>query len=462
MRNDSLALFPALLLPLLAACGPFDGDSGAAPDIEISDFSVTMSSDVPTVGIAEWTSADASIGRLHIVVDGDERVTPWESEAIASHSNALFGIPAATTFEVWAEARNGDGGVGLSEPVTMETGGTPPNLPVVSATLAVDDLGGFMILPLIGADLTTMNMATMPGAVVMIDGEGRTVWWSMHVGEQISSAELSRDGTTVLALSHQKLMRIAIDGSISDVATVPDGHHDLAELPDGTIGVLTYDLYTTDTGAGWQTTSIHELQADGTLVQTWSLADHIDELGIVPGSGPIWSEGDLDHGNALTYDADADQWLVGVTGIRGILRIDRSSSDTEWWIGQDDLVTLAIDSPSTYTLHHGFDLLGDSMLLFVNETNDSVCARVVELDLDAAAGLASQVNSYVPSSCQSSTMLGQVRRLTPDVVLANFSTAATADLLDSGLGLQASFEVGDGMGFGYGDWLPDLSEPVTR
>ena len=455
MQNLHASYVAILFLSWLSGC---TADPPGADDPGISDLRVDLNEEIQTIGVARWSTMAPARGRVHFRVDGEEHVTTWEEEAVEDHELFLLGMPADSTVELWAEVD--DTTLEPSAILTLETGSPPPKLPLIDPVLDAGDLGGFFVVPVLYGGASDSQAYASNGAVIMLDGHGRFVWWKELPDLQPASARVSRDAAAILVLGFDELTRIPIDGSTPTVLSVPMANHDLYELPDGTIAALVDDSVDDLDGEPWRTSGIVEVQPDGTVMSTWRLKDHLDELQLVVGEGRTWADGALDHANALAWLPDTDQWLIGAPGIGGILRVDRATGATDWWIGTTPAATMQLLVPQDYLMHHRFDLEGSDLLWFVNRTDGSDCSRIARLDLNEADGEATEIESYLPGDCRTTFLLGQVQRLTEGRILVNWSSSAVLDLLDQDLGLQGSVEAQLGYGFGYADWLPDKNQVV--
>ena len=449
-----------LLVHLLGCQAPDPTGSVAAEDPSITDLSVDLDPEYPTLAVARWTSPEPASGRMHLRVDGEERVTLWDAELTTDHEATILGLPAGSTVELWAEEEQ-DGVMVLSAIQTVETGSPPPELPIIDAVMEGGDVGGFFAVPVLYAVQGGVPETEDSGAVVLLDGRGRLVWWKLMPGEQPSAAALSKDGEALWVLSYELLTRIPLDGSPVTEIDIPKANHDLLELPDGSVAVMGEDTIYDEQGQPWACSTIVEVHPDGTQEVTWHIRDHFDELGLVVGEGRVWGVGEFDHANALTWVPETDEWLIGVTGIGGILRVDRATGATDWWVGRTPAATMRLDAPADYLMHHRFDLQGTNLLWFVNQVEGSTCSRIARLELDEEGGVATEVGEYAPDVCRTSFMLGQVQRLPGKRILANWSTAGVLDLLDEDFALAASFEGQLGYGFGYSDWVPDPTLAVA-
>ena len=94
---------------------------------------------------------------------------------------------------------------------------------------------------------------------------------------------------------------------------------------------------------------------------------------------------ELPIGNALDYEPDEDAYYISLKGMGGLAKVDRSSGQTPWVLtGAANQLSFP-DGPVEIALHHQFQVLDDSILIFDNGDEDIGDSRVVEIAIDTDA-----------------------------------------------------------------------------
>ncbi len=343
---------------------------------------------------------------------------------------------------------------------TVTTTGAAPSW-LASMDLAERDEGA-------AEGLVVTSLLSMPSTAVIIDTEGRYLWWHRlfddglpETHHMITRAAPSRDGRSVLYMAWTMLypegpymddrdvVRLALDGSSWTAWRVAGAHHDLVELPDGTIAVLAFDPREVD-GTTVIGDRIVELSPDGRQRTVWSVWDHASPSPEeIHGDDQDWS-----HANALDYDDRGDRYLVSMRNLDSIWVVDRDDGSVAARYGGEDATHLLTDGTPTDGQHQ-FQLLEDGLLVFDNGVDGSATSRAVEYRIDDDAGTMTEVWSHVSDPPLGVYSIGDVSRLDGGQTLITWSTAGQMDQVTEGGDLLWRVNLELGEGFGYSTWLPE-------
>ncbi len=217
-------------------------------------------------------------------------------------------------------------------------------------------------------------------------------------------------------------------------AADPVDHHDYVALPSGNDALLTYPLVKdqplAQLGPGYfdgdsiVDGQIHELDASGHTVWTWSAADHFgyDEVtfpqrfGLYPAE-PHGGEVDPYHLNSLAgVDDGSGDYLVSARHLDAVFRVDHATKQVEWKLGGVDPGTdpkpqlTVIGDPFGGPLRpHDARLDGNVLTLFDNRSGTSQPARAVAYRIDTNAGTATMLWEIRDPQGRPSGGLGSVR-----------------------------------------------------
>jgi hypothetical protein len=423
----------AVVLCLLAACGP-----GVRLDLSRSDV-------IPTVYTAElvfdgplpeaaWMEFESPDGRAFRA--------PVDLAAGSPYRTALLGMAPVTDYTV-RTVLEWDGEEEASDGQTVTTGQIPAELPDI--VLGVD--GGHT------EDFLVTSVLVMPAAPLILDRDGRIVWWYLPEGvEGVGRATLSRARDAMLfndlnlgGDEDVGLHRVSLDGARETVTPLPFAHHDFVELPDGGIAYLAHDPEVVD-GQEVSGDALRERRPDGDIVEIWNAWSG----GLPYEPSDLLPAGDWPHANALDYLEDEDAFLVSFLAWDAILRIDRGSGQVDWVLGSDlGDFTLPNGDPDIFENTHQMEMLDDSLLVFVNGDVQGGTSRAIELALDEDAGVATPVWEHWPEPTVQCLTLGDVHRYPTGNTLITWSFAGMIDEVGPGGDVLWSLSTTLGGALGY-------------
>lgn len=398
--------------------------AGSGGEIQVGALSadVSLSDVIPTVPTVAWSRDQVERAWIEWGPDQDygTRVAVDLSTA-PRFETPLLGMQPDSDLHLRVVAETPDG-VLATEDIALTTGSRSSGLPASTVDIADPE----QVAP--GYIVGTLVLS--PASAVIIDKEGEIVWWYQPAGaEMLGRAALSRDGRSMLMASINlqadepgELIIVSLDGASEERVSLPGMHHDFVELPDGTIAYIAFDIIEID-GRPHNGDRLMERAPDGTVTEIFSVWDHYelppDEADDGVG-GISWP-----HANAIDYLPADDDYLVSMLKMEGIARIDRASGQPEWVLGgAESTFTTAEGDVDFFGGQHQFDLLEDSILVFVNGgtgLSSTAPSRVVEVVLDPDRDLAETVWSYRPTPTLTSPILGDVSRLDSGNTLATFS-----------------------------------------
>ena len=338
------------------------------------------------------------------------------------------------------------------------TGPLPPDLPAIDA-VTLDPTKtpeGFLIVSLVGE----------PFIEAILDQDGDYVWFHRVApgSQMVTRARLSVDGRSVLYLRENEIycpcdsyepvnhiVRVGLDGTVLEEIPVGNAHHDFEELPDGTLAVITADVRVAN-NLLVQGARILEIRPDGETRVAWTLWDHAQLPDWMSGEG---ANCDWVHANALDYDPLEDVYYLGMAGVSSIWKIDREDGRVQWEIGADSPDYEGVDEESFWFFgQHQFDATQSGLLVLDNWGAETT--RIVEYELNETDGTAHQIWEHFPEEGFVVYVMGEARRITPDLTLATWSTAGQVDLITKDHEVIWRLNVEMGAGFGYSSWLESL------
>ncbi len=455
-----MSRFPAtisLLSCALAAVSVVGCDGTEDPNGGETRLTVTVELDdlIPTVVHVNGTVEGADVEEAFVEYGEDDTYGTTLTAALEdarTFGASVLGLPALTDVHLRVGAVI-DGETLYTDDRTTTTAGAPADLPDLTLTGADPDAS--MI------DFLVTSVLSSPSAAVIIDREGRYVWWYQDETDRtMTRARLSRDGEWMTFLGYQpvveggdfqegqEIIRIRLDGSEMEIVEVDGANHDFLELADGTLAMLVYDVRDVD-DEPVVADRIMERTPDGEWVEVWSIWDHADyDPSQDPEPGFTWT-----HANALDYLEDEDAYVVSLRNFSTIFKVDRASGEVIWQIGglEGDFGDFELRPTTAEPFHnqHQFQVQDDGgLLVFDNQNNAAIGSRVVEYELDTAAGVATERFLHSPDPTIFCYGLGDVWRLDTDRTLVTWSSAGQIDELVGDEPIwQLNLDVGGGFGY---------------
>jgi hypothetical protein len=422
----------------LAGCSGGAGKDGPPPASGVLDLAAAPLAGMPTVLEVTWRTEEPSTGRVAFGLDGaTDRVTPEQEEG-TEHRALLVGLPQEQVVTLRVD------GEPASDELDATTGAIPGAVPQFS--VSGEGFGHFT---------TTVTMLGDRARIVLLDPEGRVTWvYEDPRSLSVFRARLAHDGTGIVYLSSivrggpspdSALIRVDWDGTERAVIPVPDLAHDFVELADGTLVALAYETRGEVLG-----NALIEIPPGGSPRPTWSTWDCFD---------PVAHESDdpaqgWTHANALDYDADRDQFLVGMRNLNGITAVDRSTGACAWTLG-GIAGDVSITGEQRFRHQHQFERTPDGLVVFDNDGSPGQESRILEFSLDPAAKTARVLGTLEADPPLFSFILGDVHRTDDGSTLVVWSEEGTMDRLDATGARTFRLEAPDGVLFGFAQWVLD-------
>ena len=436
-----------------------DDDDDTAGDLDW-DVQAQVSEHMPTFVTVQWSVEEDDPGApaVEIGIGGafDRRVE-GASDGTGGFTAAVAGLKTSTVYNLRATVEVG--GDVLRSPVeSVETGPEPPWLP--EATLHVDDpdesFSGYLV---------TAISAPTPFAAIL-DEDGDWVWWWAHEegeGAVMARATLSVDGRSLLFLPFTPdpddddpgPIRVQLDGSGEERYEIEgSAHHDFAERSDGTLVMLQYDRRMLDDEDVYGHRLV-ERAPDGTQTEIWTMWDH-DEY--TPEDPPTVM-GQWGHANALQLDEASGTYHISLRHYGSIDSIDRATGEIVQSIGGDRSDFTLLGSTDLFSGQHGFEVLGDGVLVFDNWSEDGTFSRAVEYRLDQGTGEAEQRWAHVADPLLLVPTFGDVLTLPGEDRMVVWSTSGQIDQVNPDGEVVWQLNLAMGAAFGYVEWVEDLPAP---
>ncbi len=452
-----------IVLAALVACPgcptdpPQDDDDSTAEVTVAFDAELTLSEHIPTVGKVHFSVDHTGVEQAYVEFGPDTDYgtrAPATGDDDAGFDATLLGMKPTTDYHYRSAVVIG-GETHTSDDAVLTTGLADPDMPPVAVECLDPDraTGGFFVFSLVGN----------PAWSVIVDADGDPVWWYASVNETylVSRALLAHDRESMLYLgtysgnpedanTQRFVVRVSIDGSEVVSTQVVGAHHDMTELPDGTVAVIRGERDDCDVGdkVGAQ---IIELDADGNESLIWSVWDHFECVAEEAEVGG-WT-----HGNALDYAPDEDAYYLGMRNFHTIVKVDRSTGELLWAMGgpKSDFVD-GEGSADLFVHQHQFDVLDGSILVFDNGSEDAMVSRAVEYSFDESAMEVDPIWSHSTDPPLFVYSLGDANRLPSGNTLITWTTAGQLDEVTPEGELVWQAKTPLGAGIGYTTWLESL------
>jgi hypothetical protein len=413
------------------------------------DITGTLSEEIPSVGVVEWSTDLEGVTEARIEFSLDD---PEEGElnvgsggpiSVSEPRALLLGLKPARsyTYRIVVSA----GATVCTSPDQQLVTDADPEAELMTrvAGESGSPAPGFIV---------TCDYAG--GSAMIVDTDGDVVW-STEAPPQCSRALMDWEGEYLWMLKANPsfddggdVRRVRMDGS--EVEQIPDlagSHHDFAVLPGGSAAFLVW------ADAADSSSDLVERAPDGTL----TALTRLDDATFLPPS-------DIHtyHANALRYYASDDSYTVSDLALGGIAKFDREGQISWQLRGNCTNAPPSQCAAAPLLGNHGHQLLEDGNLLVFFATNGSGRpvgdpAPVYEYAFaeDAGALTATLAWSHVEEA--GSMILGDLQRLPNGNTLVTYSTEGTIhEISPTGDLVQSLSFAGQ---FGYASFRETLYGP---
>jgi len=440
--------FLAALCILVAGC--------ARPPAITSALNLDMnpSGRTPLAGLLTFTT-DQPVRATLTISDGDDSSTVTPSDALSTeHELMVLGLRPGRLNTIEVSIENGRGEAGESGHLEVQTEPLPDYFPPIDVTLSRPARmePGITLLPL----TREINLVSDQefGLFVALDASGDVLWY-YDAGHPVDEARRLPNGNLLYNSRRTRILEIDMLGNIINewaATAVRDDapptaipvdtdsfHHDVLQMPSGNFLALSTEMRRFESypsnledpnaepiPANVIGDVLVEFQPDGEIVRRWKGFDHLDPLRLGYGSldtgfyrrvyGDMLGETGYDwaHGNGIYYEAEADATLVSFNHQSVVVKIDMSSGDILWMLGNPQgwrdrwqALRLEPEGDLDWSWHqHAPELTPNgTLLLFDNGAMQAMppnppmlppetYSRAVEYLIDEAAGTVEEVWSY--------------------------------------------------------------------
>ncbi len=402
-----------------------------------------------TVLRVTWHTAEPSTGEVRWG-DGEDEVVATEEGT--EHRAVIVGLEPNVDV---AFAITGNAGAVELTPaeVSYTTAAAPPLLPSFTVTGALPEPLWFV----------TALASSPPGAAIY-STTGQPAWWRLYGSDPLSitDAQLALDGRSILynrftpgeSLEAQggeapsELVREYLDGHPEEVITTQNQHHAFAQLPDGTIAFIVYDIREVE-GESVRGDALVERAPDGTETTLWSTWDTFTYEPGTDLAGVGWT-----HCNSVSWNAEEEAYYVSVRNLNAVVKLSHTG-ERIWTFGGVTSDFELIGDEGTVHQHRvrGEDG-GTGLLVFDNGAAAALGSRVVRYALDTQAMTATA--SVEAAEGVYTYSLGDVQRLPDGGMWVSWGSGGeiTVSGEEGEVAVTMSSELGSV--FGFGAVIPDL------
>ena len=389
------------------------GDSGSPADSGEPGPPLEDPTSLPTLGLRLHSAEHNPLAILvsaFMPREGQVTARAWLGDQVAATATgtlgsrnelALVGLHAETTYQIEVRADLVDGS-------SAERGipFTTPRLPANAQrpeVLVKDEKPEGLTIYSIGHGPFNADDALAAG----VDGSGEVAW--VYTADQTLpqrdvTVTRQSDGN-LLVMAGDYLRTIDLAGRTlaevrADAADLPGFHHAAWRLDDGW-AALTWEERTLPVpGLGDHLVVgdvLVELDEAGNVRWRWSTFDHLDTSRFpdVLSTSPSlldYDAADWTHSNAIVLSADRSAWLLSIRSQNWIVRINRSTGDIDWTMGEDGDIELT--TGTWFNSQHAPEREPDgSLLVFDNGTTrlgSSLGTRVVRYTQDEVTRTAAE------------------------------------------------------------------------
>jgi hypothetical protein len=423
------------------------GGGGGGTLCELTITKNALSSNIPTVGVIEWSLAGGPPSSAKIVYaleDAPSSILNRGGEAPVqlakpNYRTLLLGLKQASHYMFHVEAVR-DGQTCVSRAYSLPTTGRFAAAPPVSVTVPEPDRreAGFIV---------TSSGVALPSSAFIIDADGEIVW-AFDAPENTTRALMDYEGDNMWMIALNllneggEMRRLSMDGAeeLDDVPGLETTHHDFTVIPGGRVAALAWSVPGDDPESDLLIRS-----PDGTVATAFTI-----------GRGVYLS--DYFHANAIHYLPSDGSFTIADRNPNVVVKVSATGAP-QWQVGGACDGAPAGDrcSPQEWQVNHGHHLTQDGQLVVFNN-GWSGNAHVLEFELNhTSSAFAATLAKDYPGT-DASTTLGDVQRLPGGNTLVTYSEAGKIVELDPDWNEVQTFSVR----VGYSSWRPTLYGPPVR
>ncbi len=437
-----------LVVPLLLLASPGCGDGGGVcSGLEFTVSTNEVSSQIPTVGIVEWSSTGAAPSSAKIVYklkNAPSSLLNQGGEAPVDLSKTnyrtlLLGLKQSKDYAFHIEATR-DGATCTSPDYTLPTTGSFPNARPVTVQVAQPDKRepGFIV---------TSSGISVPDSAFIVDADGEIVWYA-DGPLNTTRAQMDYEGENMwmvgLNLDNDggEMRYVSMDGEEAqqNVPGLENAHHDFTVMPGGKVAALVWSVAGVDPPS-----NLVIRAANGTVSSPFTI-----------GSNLYLS--DTYHACAIHYLPFDDSFTIADRNPSVFVKVSATGT-VQWQLGGvcDQAPAGNMCVPQDWQVVHGHHLLEDwTFLAFNNSYGTNADIFEFQLNVTASSFAATVVEDYAGTGA--STIMGDVQRLPGGNTLVTYTTDGTIVELDASWNEVQTFS----SRFGYSNWRPTLYGPPLR
>ena len=375
-----------------------------------------MDVEIATVGVATWTAAGDVRSRIEVDgPDGPWLVTDWQEPTVL-HSATLLGLLPDTDWTARAVTEAGES----SHDVPFSTGSVSADMPRWT-TSGTPGWSGYLLTSFISD----------PGMVVILDEQGRVVWYKeAKAGQRVIRVRLRPDGgglryaeiEPVTVTEKSALVEVGWGGDESSRIPVAQFHHDFADAEGGAAACIVSDIRPGRSGEDVLGDSIVVVDPDGTQTPVWSSWDDWE----VPRDSDMLQQS-WTHANAIATDPVGGGYWLGMRELQRIVQVLPDGTVGKQIGGAESSYTFA-DSADRPMFQHQFQILEGGVVMFDDrDPTTGEDSRVLELALDDVAMTAAAAWTWHRDPPYSVLALGGVDRAADGSTIAVFSSGGLID-----------------------------------
>ena len=378
------------LLPLLLALA---GCDPALVEVEVTDVEVADNPLLVLEKIVSVTLSEPAAIALQCARDDAEVHLLESSTPATEHTLRVQGLAAASDYTCAVGPVDVDVPAGAI--LTFHTDALPAAIPAAAGEIQGPPAGEYTLVvhQRVCAEETAIQL-------VLYDNDGEVRWYyplpingfgdmgAEYFGDGlvlwggVSDSAEGEGAPRLVSLSHEEVYRADYPG-----AAVASFHHSAEKLADGTVITLTEESVS-DGEHSWVGFGVHRIDTTtDQLVWSWQLQEALDagelEFHGLQNWGANWA--------GVMFDGLREVVVVSLCEGKKLLAIDPTSRSVAWLLGGSE--SLAVSGGTLPECQHGPAVQGQHLLLYDNAWS-SPTSRIVEFEIDAAAGTAEQTWSW--------------------------------------------------------------------
>jgi hypothetical protein len=339
----------------------------------------------------------------------------------------LLALDTASSYMVETNLVAGGSAV-AADTGAVTSGSLPAWIPAIG-TIGTDTTPGFLAL-------------SLPSGPVIINNEGKVVWYRDFPGGVLNSFQAHRNGVYTILGTADVTPRFHVLNNLGEETGVIEckngfktRFHDFMVAEGGDYWILCDDTRTLDlSGLGGDpaaqvtATVVQHVALDGTVLFEWNAFDHF-QITDLPASDRTGPSVNFTHGNGIDLDTDGNL-LLSFRSLSEVTKVNISNGQVMWRLGGlANQFTFINNTKAAFDRQHGVRQAGVGIIQML-DNGLGAPSRYVTFEIDATAHTATMLHEFIESPTTYAPVGGGTQHFTNGHSVVTFGQAGVVVEVD--------------------------------